>query len=208
MDIKSLKKFIGRLIPTLRIRCIARITLDAELKKIFKKLKPGVVLDIGARNAPYMPMIPHTKYMTLDISRENKPDIVSDAHDIKWKSNYFNTVIATEVLEHCYNPQKVVDEIYRILKKDGACILSTRFIYPYHPDPKDFYRFTNDSLKYLFKKFRKVEVKAHGNKLHSIWGLINQGYLSIILNIFNPLLAKINFKKTKSPCGFVVYARK
>lgn len=186
---------------------VTTIFLERELFKQFKRLKPGIVLDIGSKSSPYKKLIPHTKYMALDISPQVKPDIVSDAHKINWESNYFDTIIATEVLEHCYSPEKVINEIYRLLKSRGICILSTRFIYPYHPDPKDYYRFTEDSLKYLFQNFNKVEIYPHGNRLHVFWEII-PGRIFFVKNIFNSMISRINFKDPKLPLGFIVYAEK
>jgi len=195
-------------LPTLKIPSVSRISLDIKLKQLFKNLKPGVVLEVGSGFSSYKKYIPYTKYMTLDIDKESKPNICCDLHDIKWDSDYFDTVIAIEVLEHIHTPEKVINEIWRILKLGGVCILSTRFIHPYHPGPKDYYRFTWDSLNYLFRKFTKVEIYHHGNKIQSLWQIITDGKIKIILNIFNPLIAKINSKKTRFPCGFVVFAKK
>ena len=142
----------------------------------------------------------------MDINPANNPDICSDIHNIKSKSNYFDTVIATEVLEHVRDPKKAVNELYRVLKPKGVCILSTRFCFRYHPNPKDYYRFTEDSLRDLFKKYSRVDVYPQGNRIHLIWHIINRG--GIILRMFNPLVAMIKFKDTEFPMGFVVYAVK
>ncbi len=185
-----------------------RINLNNALKKQFQRLKPGMVLDVGAKNSPYKNNIPSTKYMTLDIDKRNKPDICSNLTDIKWKSNYFDTVVATEVLEHINLPQKAVDEIHRILKPNGVCILSTRFMHPYHPDPKDYYRFTEDSLKILFKNFRKLEIHPHGSRIQLMWQMMTGWKLGRILSFLNPIIGRIDFNDKNYPCGFVVYARK
>ena len=189
---------------------VSRISLDFELHRQFKRLKPGIILDVGAMHSPYKKYIPYTKYMRLDIDEKSEPDICCDLHKINWQSDYFDTVIATEVLEHLYEPQRAINEIYRVLKAEGICILSTRFIYPYHPGPKDYYRFTWDSLNYLFRKFDKIEIYHHGSKISVIWEIINteSRVIKIILNPFNPIIAKISSIKTQLPCGFVVYAIK
>jgi ubiquinone/menaquinone biosynthesis C-methylase UbiE len=202
------KDIFYKIIPTLRIPSVVRISLDSELKRQFKKLNKGIVLEVGSGTSSYRRFIPHTKYMTLDIEEKNNPDICCDLHDIKWESNYFDTAIAIEVLEHLYDPQKAVNEIFRVLKSGGKCILSTRFIHPYHPGPKDYYRFTWDSLRYLFKDFKRIEIYHHGNKLQSIWNIITDGKLKVFLNIFNPAVARIKSKNTKFPCGFVICAEK
>ena len=118
-------------------------------------------------------------------------------------------MLAIEVLEHLYDPQRAIDRIHDVLKPGGVCILSTRFMYRYHPDPQDHYRFTWDSLKHLFRNFRHVEVIHHGNRLQVIWEIINAGGRSrVVLNLLNPLIASFSSSRTKFPLGFVVYAQK
>ena len=194
-------KQISNFLPQLRIKSVYRYGLNSELLKQFKKLKPGIVLDICHEENLYKKIIPNKEYINLSISTELKLDI-------KYNSNYFDTVIVTHILEHFQDPQKAVNEIHRVLKKEGVCILSAPLIEHYHPNPKDYYRFTKDSLNYLFRNFRKVEIYHHGNKLQSIWQILNIGAIKIILNFFNPLIACIKSKKTRVPCGFVVYAEK
>ena len=203
-----LKKFAEKYIITLRIPSVSRISLSNLLLKQFKRLRPGVVLDMGSGNPLYQKNIPNTKYLRLDIDEKTNPDICCDAHEIKWESNYFDTVISTELLEHLYEPQKAINEIHRVLKKDGVCIASTRFICHYHKSPLDYYRYTQDSLRYLFRDFKRVEIYPHGSRIQAVWQLLNLGVIKIVLNIFNPLIARINFKNTRTPCGFVVYAVK
>jgi SAM-dependent methyltransferase len=173
-------------------------------------LAKGVTLDVGSKTSPYKKYIPSSKYMRLDIDPKNLPDICCDLHKINWQSNYFNTVIATEVLEHLYNPQKAINEFRRILEQNGVCILSTRFIFPYHPDPHDYYRFTNDSLKYLFRKFSSVKIYHHGNRIQVLWQIISDcGLIGIpFRSLFNPIIGKIHFSKTRYPCGFIIVAQK
>ena len=202
-------KIITSLIPTLKINSVARIGLDKLLKTQFKRLKKGTVLDVGSKTSPYKKIIPHDRYLRLDIDASNKPDICCDLHLLNSHDNSFDTIIATEVLEHLYDPQKAIDNIHKTLKKDGTCILSTRFAHEYHPGPFDYYRFSSDGLKHLFRNFDNVEIFHHGNRLHVIWMLINSNkYSHIFLNIFNPIIALINVKKTNWPCGFVVVAKK
>lgn len=205
-----IKRILKNLFPDTFGKSLCKISLDIELRRQFKRLKPGIVLDVGAKDSPYKELIPRTKYLTLDINKKSQPDIYSDLHKIKWQSNYFDTVIATEVLEHLYEPQKAIDKIHRILKPGGVCILSTRFIYPYHPYPQDYYRFTWDSLKYLFRRFNTIDIYHHGNRIQVLWQIISEcGNIGRpFREIFNPIICKIHFKKTRYPCGFVVYAKK
>ncbi len=203
-----LKKLAEKCIPTLKIPSASRISLNRLLFKQFKRLKPGIVLEIGGSYSLYKTKIPFTKYLRLDIDEGTKPDIYGDVHEINWGPGYFDTVIATELLEHLYDPQKAINEIKRVMKKGGVCIASTRFIQHYHRVPLDYYRFTPDSLKYLFNGFSRVEIYPHGSRIQSAWQILNIGAVKIILNLFNPLISLFNFKNTRTPCGFVVYAVK
>lgn len=202
----SLKKLLKRMLPKDFLYSVARVSLNTKMIPLFKRLERGIVLDVGAGNSPYRGLIPCKKYLSLDINKNHKPDIVSDVQKIEWESEYFDTVIATETLEHVCNPQKAINEIHRILKPNGVCIVSVPFSYRYHPNPKDYYRFTWDSLKRLFRRFSKVEIYHHGSKFHVIWQMISESFFP--LRVFNPIIGRIQVKTTSYPCGFIVFARK
>lgn len=185
---------------------ITSVFREHQLKLAFKTLKPGVVLDVGAKNGPYIKFIPHTKYYTLDIDKGRKPDFCTDIHKTNLPANKFDTVILTEVLEHLADPEKAVYEIYRILKPGGVCIASTPAFYHFHPDPKDFYRYTVDSLNYLFNQFKKVVVRPHGNRIHLIWQIIIDTFPT--MSFFTSFVYKYQRPDEAYPLGFVVIAQK
>ena len=191
---------------------VTRITLNRELQRQYEHLRrrgAGVVLDVGVKNAPYQDVIAATQYMTLDIDPACRPDICCDLHDVEWPSASFDAIIATEVLEHLYDPQRAIDEIHRLLKPGGVCILSTRFIYPYHADPRDYYRFTQDALAHLLRAFSRVEIYPHGNRLQAVWQLVESSKRTLgVLSWMNPLVARIKQKQTMCPLGFVVWAER
>jgi 2-polyprenyl-3-methyl-5-hydroxy-6-metoxy-1,4-benzoquinol methylase len=47
---------------------------------------------------------------------------LGDAHDLKYMSETFDAVFALEVLEHVLYPDKVVNEVKRVLKKHGYAV--------------------------------------------------------------------------------------
>jgi len=51
------------------------------------------------------------------------------AEKLSFEDNYFDAVTAFEVIEHVQNPEKALNEIYRVLKKEGNLFIST-------PNPK------------------------------------------------------------------------
>jgi SAM-dependent methyltransferase len=66
--------------------------------------------------------------------------------DFPFESNQFDCVISVHLFEHVRFFQNSASEINRVLKKDGIFILCLPFFYPYHPDPKDYFRFTLDAI--------------------------------------------------------------
>lgn len=187
---------------------IGRLILNNLLAKQFRALKPGLVLDVGSKNSPYKELVPKTRYLRLDICPQSDPDIVADIHKVNRRGDSFDTIIAIQTLEHTYNPQKAINEIRRLLKTGGTFIASVPFIYKYHPDPKDYFRFTHDSLEYLFRYFKKIKIIPYGNRFQAVWELLSSAGLSPVLDLFNPLIAKINFHDEFFPLGFVVVAVK
>jgi ubiquinone/menaquinone biosynthesis C-methylase UbiE len=184
------------------------MTLDDRLCRLFEIIKrEGKVLDLGSGTISYQKKMLSTEYVTVDIKKEYRPMVCCDAHNLCFKDESFNIVICVELLEHCNAPQKVINAIFRTLKKNGVCILSTRFIYPIHGEPYDFYRFTKYSLLLLFRRFREFEIYPLGNRLTCVWDLIA---LKITpLRIFNRIIKVFsNREDSLCPCGYVVYAKK
>ena len=48
-----------------------------------------------------------------------------EASKINWSDNYFDLVVSFETIEHLANYRQFLEEIYRVLKKDGLLIIST-----------------------------------------------------------------------------------
>lgn len=130
-----------------------------RLKRFFKEKHPfEFLIDVGCGSKPYLPLYHKiSKYhigfdMPFTLHKTNKIDLFADAHYIPFKDNLFDITLCTEVLEHCVNPQQVLNEIFRILKPGGALFLSVPFMVPLHEEPYDFCRFTKYSLKSMLEK--------------------------------------------------------
>src|SRR5262245_30047345 len=103
-------------------RSAARRTLDRALAEVLPGLPAGVVMDVGAKHAPYRYLVPATEYLTLDIRPDSGADVIGDLHEVPREDASLDTVIATEVLEHCYDPARVVREIHRLLRPGGVAV--------------------------------------------------------------------------------------
>lgn len=132
----------------------------------------GQTLDYGAGTAKYRSIVePHSsKYVAFDMVASSNVDIVGDVLMPPFHDESFNTIICTQVLEHVEKPWIVASQIRRILKKDGIAIVSAPFVFPYHADPYDFFRYTRQGLESLFKNegFEIVESGTYG-KMFSVF---------------------------------------
>lgn len=198
------------------IKTVTRHSLNRVLTSQWNRLPRGMVLDIGTSQnyAPYKHHLPHYRHISLDSNAKFGPELCSDICVSGIRDNSIDTVLMLEVLEHILTPQKAVKECYRILKPGGVCLASTRFIMHYHPSPKDFFRFTRDSLDTLFEDF-DTEIITHGNRFQAIWQLIlsedldgRKPLFTRILRRFNHAVSRIPGVSERTPLGFVIYAKK
>ena len=96
-----------------------------------------------------------------------------------------DTILLFNVLEHLYNYSLVLSEIKRILKPGGALIGVVPFLVAYHPDPRDYWRFTRESLERIFAAvgFSDIQIKSFG------YGPLSAGFSQ--MEIVLPRLLKI-----------------
>ena len=124
----------------------------------------GVVLDIGGgRKRGNFKEPDSAAWIVLDVEKNSHPHILADAQNIPLSSNTVDCVKCTELLEHVEYPERVLNEISRVLKHGGILILSTPFNFPIHSDPYDFQRFTDEKLRRMLKdNFEIISLKKQG----------------------------------------------
>lgn len=202
---------IENLMPTLKLKTPVRISLNRILIPELKKLQ-GSVLDIGAggKYSDYYKYLKNVNiYTSLDIDAKTQANIISPAENLPNFNIPFANVIAIELLEHSSSPKMAINEIHRVLRDGGTCILTTRFVYPYHPNPKDYFRFSKDGLFELFKDFKTITLIPHGNRVMLLWEMINCNmFTRVILNIFNWSISLFDFQDKKFAMGYIVIAQK
>jgi hypothetical protein len=134
---------------------IARLLVNKTQKSI--KLN-GNVLDLGSRNCDLD--FYKKKYQIIDVSLIHKVDLYQgDLTTIKMDLNvvgYFDinyeTVLAFNLLEHLHSPDNFFKNISTCLANTGSAYVMTPFMYPYHADPKDYFRPSIDLISFLANK--------------------------------------------------------
>lgn len=131
----------------------------------------GKVIDIGCGSAKYKPMILELNgvedYTGLDFFRNEAADIVADLNKkLPIESNKYGSALCISVLEHLLEPQVALDEIYRILKPGAHLLLAAPWIYPFHGEPHDYFRYSHFALQYMLEKsrFKIISIQPTGGK--------------------------------------------
>jgi SAM-dependent methyltransferase len=113
----------------------------------------GTLLDIGCGYMPYKPLVlaaPSrvTRYIGLDIGGGPypSPDLSWDGRAIPLDGGTVDCAMATEVFEHCPQPESLMREAFRALKPGGLLFFTVPFLWPLHDVPHDEYRFTPFSI--------------------------------------------------------------
>jgi SAM-dependent methyltransferase len=149
-------------------------------------LSGNVVIDIGGGIGIYKSYFTHSKYLLQDIKQNDQGsvdfvcDIVEGASAIP--SGLADAIVMTQVLEHIRDPQKVFNELARILKPGGKIYLTTHMAFEEHMRPHDYFRFTKYGLEYLGEQsgLKMNHFATHGG----VFQLINYLITGIPIRLF------------------------
>jgi SAM-dependent methyltransferase len=148
---------------------LTRVTLDRFVRR---HASPGRTLDLGAQNGPYAVWFP--RRVGVDIRPGRGVSIISDAQALGLLDAVFDVVLCTEVLEHLPEPQSAIAEMYRVLKPGGMLLLTTRFLFPIHDAPHDYFRFTKYGLRHLLRRFDILELEAETDSVGTLAVLLQR----------------------------------
>lgn len=163
--------------------------------KYYSEEIKGKVLDIGSGNSPYRSYFKNVdQYIKVDNRDYSDIDIIADITErIPLDDESIDSVVCTQVLEHIMYPEKAINEIFRVLKPGGVCLLTTHMAAPLHGEPFDYYRFTKYILLEYFKLFQTCEIKAEGGAILSIIQLMVWGVSIKLPNLLGiPLIVILN----------------
>ena len=187
--------------------------------KILKEIEPhDHVVDMGMAMREKHKRIKSALLQTIDANDfGDYPDIICDiCADINGLENKYDKIICLAVLEHVYNPFKAIENLRSMLKDNGIIYGFVPYLYKYHAPMnlkyQDYFRFSKDTLAYLFKDFSDVELfplrGRLSSALHMLIGNVWKKYIEKTkLNFFldNFISEEINFKQCS---GFYFIVKK
>jgi SAM-dependent methyltransferase len=147
-----------------------RRRLRAEILGALNAFAGRQVVDIGCGRKPYAWYFEARRASYIGVDRADSihgtdgVDVIGEATATGLPSSSADTVLMTQVLEHLEDPAAAIREANRLLEVGGHLILSTNFAWHLHEEPRDFFRFSEFGLRYLFAKaaFDVVYVRPVG----------------------------------------------
>ena len=149
--------------------------------------------------------------MGLDIHKGKGVDVIGNVHRMPFRDRCFEIGLCTETLEHLQEPFTAIEEIRRVLKVGGKLVLTTRFLYPIHNEPSDFYRYTKFGLLYQIRNWHVEKIEEDSSPILTYAALLEKSYaqtklsrlVKILLLALIAILKTINIKaKLEHRSGF------
>lgn len=129
--------------------------LSLFFEKNFTEKENGRLLDVGAGTKPYSPL--YERYFSSCFSFDTSlsphniagVDVIASGCCLPFRSEAFDCILCTEVLEHVPEPVAVLRELNRVLRPGGRIFLTTPFLVPLHEMPYDYFRYTPSALRHM-----------------------------------------------------------
>jgi SAM-dependent methyltransferase len=157
-------------------------TLFDALENAAQGVQGGWLLDIGCGNQPYAHLFPHVaRYVGVDLPPasgvQRCPSVWASGLHLPFVGKCFETVLCGQGGGHTPQPQRLMEEAFRVLKVGGRFILTAPQTWALHEEPHDYYRFTQYGLRYLLESagFEVQSIEARGGAFR----VIGQTFLNL-----------------------------
>lgn len=132
----------------------------------------GPILEMGSKGyggttqSNFRAAFPGVPYVGTDLEAGEYVDVVcnfTERAEVQKKIGFgrFQTVLCLSVLEHCWQPFYVAENIDFVLAPGGCLFLSVPFTWRQHGFPKDYWRFTPAAIRVLFPDLQIVEAVSY-----------------------------------------------
>lgn len=188
----------------------ALLCLDRALIPLLRNHASGKLLDAGCGAMPFKASLTNfvDEYHSIDIERKvPEVDFVGDLQDMKGVADEsYDVILCTEVLEHVPQPEKLIAEVWRVLKSRGKFILSVPHLSRLHDEPFDYYRFTKHGLQFLLEQngFSVLEIVPTGSLFSFLGHQVSTALVGSTWHI--PVLGRVVFFLNAVLCTLPCYA--
>ncbi len=119
----------------------------------------GKMLDFGCGTKAYKALFSVAEHIGIDLqvneghqNPNTAVDVFYDGKTIPFPAETFDCVYSSEVFEHVFNLEEILDELHRVLKPGGYMLLTFPFVWPEHEAPHDFARYTSYGATDLLRR--------------------------------------------------------
>jgi len=153
-----------------------RLRLFLKLRK-FAPQVDGKLLDFGCGRKPYKNLFINVKeYIGVDIAQTghdhqlSEIDVFYDGQNLPFPEESFESIFTSEVFEHVFNLNDILDELHRVLKKDGKILITIPFMWGEHEKPYDYARYTSFAIRDILEKknFKILHLEKSGHAAETI----------------------------------------
>jgi SAM-dependent methyltransferase len=161
-----IKELLVRMLPKIGKNMRAKGNYDKFTKILIGQLSKPKVLVVGGsivgKGLESFLNLSSIEMVESDVSFGPRTRLICDAHDIPFMNDSFDGLIIQAVLEHVVDPYRCVEEIHRVLKKQGLVYAEIPFMQQVHGGRYDFTRFTHLGHRRLFRKFEEIDSGVTG----------------------------------------------
>lgn len=211
----------------------SRLITDRVAKaysELIAKHARGRLADIGCGDAPlygmYRNLVDDVVCIDWEASRHEArhvDEFIDLNSDFDIGSGCFDTIVATDVLEHLCEPDYFFNACARALRPSGKLIIGVPFMYWIHEAPHDYHRYTRYSLEYMLQKVELtgLSVEPYGGAPEIVSDIVTKGLggmvrplATVVYHVFNAFLAfgpvqRLSEKSSAvMPLGYAVVAQK
>lgn len=148
---------------------------EAEIERAVSEFgnslpKQARVLDAGAGEGNYKAHFAEQRYVGLDLGVGDQEwdysrlDVLGDLAALPFADDAFDATLNVVTLEHVQEPQRVLDELCRVLAPGGRLLIVAPHEWEEHQQPHDYFRYTRYGLELLLKRagFREIRIEPVG----------------------------------------------
>jgi SAM-dependent methyltransferase len=131
-----------------------------------------------------------SEFINVDINKYKNVKVLADAQFLPFKNESLDAIVNIVVLEHISEPEKAMEEMYRVLKKGGYIYTDVPFLEGYHASPYDYKRWTASGIQKLHENFEEIEKGVRGGPTSSLVWVLTE-WFAIFFSFHNQVLYKI-----------------
>jgi SAM-dependent methyltransferase len=141
---------------------------------------PEPILEVGSYHcdgqadiADLRSLFPGRRYIGIDARPGPGVDQIANVEALPYPDASFGTVLALETFEHVAHFWRGFEEVRRVLRPDGALLVSSPFYFHIHAHPNDYWRFTPEALELLLDDYPSKIIGTHGpaTRPAGVWAL-------------------------------------